>query len=326
MIKKLCTILLAAVLAVPSMAQQEGRSKKDGVVFGPQKGQWQISMVLGGSNSFYNENTGSYLLPSYNNFGGAIGLPNGGQGGLINGADQAGQGDNSGYLNDYLNINGFNGNSLVNIVGLQAKYFLTDCWDINLSLGFNINITPKKDFIEGDTGIDDMVIPDQKYINAQATNNWYVNIGTDRYFKTRNARIHPYVGATVGFQMARIETTEPYTGKFVYDEDLAGDNANDIIDYDDEGKPIYGDEDALSEQQVYLAAGKVGQMFGLKVAGVAGIEYSLTPGLILGFEFQPLAYRYDVIQIAPQGFDKYNVSHHNIKLFDMPVLKLGFRF
>ena len=67
-------------------------------------------------------------------------------------------------------------------------------------------------------------------------------------------------------------------------------------------------------------------MFGLKGALVAGIEYSLTPGLILGFEMQPVAYRYDIIQIAPQGFDKYNVSHHNIKLFDMPVLKLGFRF
>ena len=156
MIKKLCTILLAAVLVVPTMAQQDGRSKKDGVVFGPQKGQWQISMVLGGSNSFYNENTGNYLLPSYNNFGGAIGLPfggaiglpNGGQGGLVTPGTDPGQGNNSGYLNDYLNINGFNGNSLVNIVGLQAKYFLTDCWDINLSLGFNINITPKKDFIE----------------------------------------------------------------------------------------------------------------------------------------------------------------------------------
>ena len=319
MIKKLCTILLAAVLAAPVMAQSDGRSKKDGVVFGPQKGQWQISMVLGGSNSFYNENTGSYLLPSYNNFGGAIGLPNGGQGGLVTPGTDPGVGDNSGYLNEYLNINGFNGNSLVNIVGLQAKYFLTDCWDINLSLGFNINITPKKDFIEGDTGIDDMVIPDQKYINAQATNNWYVNIGTDRYFKTRNARIHPYVGATVGFQMARIETTEPYTGKMVFDEDIA--DKDEVT-----GLPDLSDEDAWTDQQVYLAAGKVGQMFGLKFAGVAGIEYSLTPGLILGFEFQPLAYRYDVIQIAPQGFDKYNVSHHNIKLFDMPVLKLGFRF
>lgn len=317
MIKKLCTILLAALLAAPAWAQPEGSSKKDGVVFGPQKGQWQISFVMGGSNSFYNENTGSYLLPRYNNLGGAVGLPNGGTGGNIGENDFDGlDGLNSGYLNDYLNISGFNGNSLVNILGLQAKYFFSDCWDINFSLGFNINVTPKKDFVEGDYSVPDMVIPAQKYINAQASNNWYVNVGTDRYFKTRNARIHPYVGATVGFQMARIETTEPYTGKFVYDSSLA----------DPETPAGETDEDAYVEQQVYLAAGKVGQMFGIKGALVAGIEYSLTPGLILGFEFQPAAYRYDVIQIAPQGFDKYNVSHHNIKLFDMPVLKLGFRF
>ena len=309
MIKKLCTILLAAALAVPALAQTgSGDSKKDGVVFGPQKGQWQISMVLGGGNSFYDDNI-QFLLPKYNNFGGAIGLPNGGIGGEIS---VPGQGiyDDSGYLDSYLNISGFNGNSLVNIVGLQAKYFFTDCWDINFSLGYNISITPKKDFIEGDTEIDDMVIPSQKYINAQATNNWYANVGVDRYFRTRNARINPYVGATVGFQMARIETTEPYTGKIINDPDASED----------------GDEDTYIDQAVYLAAGKVGQMFALKGALVAGIEYSLTPGLILGFEMQPVAYRYDIIQIAPQGFDKYNVSHHNIKLFDMPVLKLGFRF
>ena len=78
--------------------------------------------------------------------------------------------------------------------------------------------------------------------------------------------------------------------------------------------------------QIYVAGGKAGQIYGLKAAAVAGVEYSLMKGLVLGLEFQPLAYRYDIIQIAPQGFDKYNVGHHNIKIFDMPVLKLGFRF
>ncbi len=321
MIKKLCTILLAAVLAVPAWAQLEGGKSKDGVVFGPQKGQWQISLMLGGGDSFYDDNLGSFLLPRYNNFGGSIGLPNGGTGGVVDGPGDAFNGANSGYLNDYLNISGFNDNSLVNIIGLQAKYFFTDCWDLNFSLGYNINITPKKDFIEGDMDVEDMVIPAQKYINAQATNHWYVNVGTDRYFKTRNARIHPYVGATVGFQMARIETTEPYTGKFVNDPDL-GESAGNT------GGEVNEDtnDDTLIEQQVYLAAGKVGQMFALKGALVAGIEYSLTPGLILGFEMQPVAYRYDLIRIAPQGFDTYSVGHHNIKLFDVPMLKLGFRF
>lgn len=271
-------------------------------MFAPRKGQWQVSLVLGGSNSFYNENTGSYLLPEYSNTQGSIGLPNGGTSSL----DPA-NGNQSGYLNDYLNINGFNNNSLVNIVGLQAKYFFNDCWDINFSLGMNISATPKKDYIEGDYDITDMIIPDQKYVNAQTTNNWYVNLGVDRYFKTSNPRIHPYVGAVVGFQMARIETMEPYTGKIYVSDD------------DDS-------EDEAVDQQVYLAPGKVGQMFGIKGALVGGIEYSLAKGFVLGFECQPLAYRYDVITIAPRGFDKYNLSHHNIKIVDMPVLKLGFRF
>ena len=289
MIKKLCTILLAALVAAPSMAQLSKSSEKEGVVFAPQKGQWQVSMVFG-HNGFYNQNT-SFLLPSYSTTGGTVGLPNGGT-------------NESGDLDRYLNINGFDNNSVVNIAGLQVKYFVSDCWDINLSFGMNIDITPGKDYVEGDNSVPDMAVPEQAYINAQTKNNWYVTVGTDRYFKTKNPRIHPYVGAALGFQMARIEIMEPYTGETVYDEDL-------------------GEEEL---QQVYLAGGKAGQIFGLKAAGVAGIEYSLTQGLVLGFEFQPLAYRYDIIQIAPQGFDKYNAGHHNIKIFDMPVLKLGFRF
>ena len=258
-------------------------------MFAPQKGQWQVSLVLG-HNGFYNENT-SYLLPSYTNTSGSIGLPNGST-------------DASGDLNRYLNINGFNNNSVINIAGLQVKYFVSDCWDINLSFGMNIDITPGKDYVEGDYEISDMIIPEQKYINAQTKNNWYVTVGADRYFKTSNPRIHPYVGAAVGFQMARIETMEPYTGETYDDPDL-------------------GEE---GEMQVYVPGGKAGQIYGLKAAAVAGVEYSLMKGLVLGLEFQPLAYRYDIIQIAPQGFDKYNAGHHNIKIFDMPVLKLGFRF
>lgn len=261
-------------------------------MFAPRKGQWQVSLVLGNSGQFYNENT-SYLLPSYTNTEGSIGLPNGSS-------------DTSGDLNGYLNISGINDNSVVNIAGLQARYFFSDCWSINFSLSMNISVTPKKDYIEGDyETVPDMIIPEQLYVNAQMTNNWYVSVGTDRYFKTSNPRIHPYVGVVAGFQMARIETTEPYTG----------------VTYND-GE----DEDESLPQQVYVAAGKAGQMFGIKGAAVAGVEYSIAKGLIVGLELQPVAYRYDVIQICPQGFSKYSVGHHNIKLFEMPVLKFGFRF
>ena len=281
------------MMAAPILAQTFSSKKCDGVMFAPEKGQWQISVFLGGGNKFYNEQTNTYMLPTHTNTinGGEVGLPNGNT-------------NNSGNLNDYLAIDGLNNNSLTNILGFEAKYFLSDCWDINMQFSMDINLTPSKDFVEGETMVEDMVIPSQKYINAQMTNNWFVSVGSNRYFKVSNPRIHPYLGASVGFQMARIETTEPYTGDYVYDEDI------------DESLP----------SQLYLAGSRAGQAFGVKAAGVAGIEYSIAPGLVLGFQCQPLAYRYDVIQICPKGFDKYNASHHNIKILDMPVLKLGIRF
>ena len=292
MVKKLCTILLLAMMSAPILAQTISSKRGDGVMFAPEKGQWQVSVFLGGGNSFYNESTNSYLLPTHTNTGGAVGLPNGSNNIY------------SGDLNSYLNIDGLNGNSLTNILGFEAKYFLSNCWDINVQFSMDINLTPKKDYVEGEDMVSDMIIPAQKYINAQMTNNWYAAVGTNRYFKVSNPRIHPYLGASVGFQMARIETTEPYTGDTTYDEDI------------EDGVP----------SQLYIAGSRAGQMFGVKAAGVAGIEYSIAPGLVFGFQFQPLAYRYDVVQICPTGFDNYNASHHNIKIFDMPVMKLGIRF
>lgn len=295
MIKKLCTLLLLATLSATLLAQTAS-SNGEGVIFAPQKGQWQVSMFLGGGNKFYNENT-TYLLPRFTNTSGEVGLPNGGT-------------LESGDLNTYLQIDGLNGNSLTNIIGFEGKYFLSDCWDINLQFSMDINLTPKKDYVEGETTVPDMIIPAQSYINAQATNNWYVGVGSNRYFKVSNPRIHPYLGAALGFQMARIETSEPYTGETYADGEDEGD--------DEVGSGL--------PTQVYLSGSRAGQMFGIKAAAVAGIEYSLAPGLVLGFQMQPVGYRYDVIQICPKGFDKYNASHHNIKLFDMAVLKLGIRF
>ena len=291
--KKLCTLLLIAMMSAPLLAQTISSKKCDGVMFAPQKGQWQISVFLGGGNTFYNERT-DYMLPdNFTNTGGSVGLD------YVNGSNAS-----NGNLNQYLQIDGLNNNSLTNILGFEAKYFLSDCWDVNMQFSMDMNLTPKKDYVEGETTVPDMIIPSQDYISARMTNNWFVSVGSNRYFKVSNPRIHPYLGASVGFQMARIQTTEPYTGDSVYDEEI------------DESLP----------SQLYLAGSRAGQAFGVKAAGVAGIEYSIAPGLVLGFQCQPLAYRYDVIQICPKGFDKYNASHHNIKILDMPVLKLGIRF
>lgn len=281
MIRKLCTILLAVFMAAPLMAQPGNSAADDG--YSPKAGQWQVSMVVGNSG-FFNEDLNSWLVPSISTTEGHIGLPNGST-------------DASGNMSQYLNINGFNNDSF-NIVGLQGKFFLTDHWELNTSFGVNIDLTPSRDYIEGDNSVPDMIIPDQQYINAQTSHNWYVTLGTSRYFKLRNPRIHPYLGVALTYQMARLVTMEPYIG-----EDAAGDDLH-----------------------LYQSGTNIGQALCGKAALVAGIEYSLSPGLVLGFEFHPSSYRYDVIQMAPRGFDVYTASHQSIRVFEMPVLKLGIRF
>ncbi len=280
MTRKLCILLLTAFVAVPLLAQPKGQVVDD---YSPRAGQWQVSMVVGNSG-FFNEDLNSYLVPGISTTEGSVGLPNGST-------------DASGNMSYYLNIDGFNNRSF-NIVGLQLKCFLTDHWELNTTFGVNIDLTPSRDYIEGDASVPDMVIPDQKYINAQTSHNWYVTLGTNRYFKLRNPRIHPYIGMSLNYQMARLIINEPYIG-----EDEAGDDLH-----------------------LYMSGTNIGQALGAKVALVAGVEYSLAPGLVLGFEFNPGSYRYDVIQIAPRGFDVYTASHQSVRVFEMPMLKLGIRF
>lgn len=325
MIKKLCILLLSVASVAPITAQQYSSSDAS---FAPKKGQWQVSAVIG-NNQMFNQDM-SYLLPTYwdaqNGFTQDVGLGN--------------SFTNPNMSTDpgmYLNLGNLNSNSLVNLIGIQGKYFLTDRWDVNLMFSMNINATPKKDYIEGDYTVEEMPIMASKYMEGRISNAWNVAIGSNYYFNTKNERINLYVGGLLGWQMGRIETVTPYTGEYY-------DDSNDYQNSDGtnigtgqgtgetDGPDIgFGDGETNMNEgkdpvQLYTPNSRAGQIFGLKVAGVAGIEYSLSPGLTLGFEVQPVAYRYDHIQICPKGQAAYKVGHHNINFFATPNLKIGFRF
>jgi hypothetical protein len=180
-------------MVAPLMAQPKGPLDE----YSPKVGQWQVSMIVGNSG-FFNEDLNSYLIPSISSTKGSIGLPNGGT-------------DASGDLSSYLNISGFNDNSF-NIVGVQTKIFVSNLWELNTSFGVNIDMTPSKSYMEGDNTVPDMIIPDHKYINAQTSHNWYVTLGTNRYFRLQNPRVHPYMGLALTYQMAKLVTMEPYIG------------------------------------------------------------------------------------------------------------------
>lgn len=322
MIKKLCILLLSVASVAPITAQQYSSSDAS---FAPKKGQWQVSAVIG-NNQMFNQDM-SYLLPTYwdaqNGFTQDVGLGN--------------SFTNPNMSTDpgmYLNLGNLNSNSLVNLIGIQGKYFLTDRWDVNLMFSMNINATPKKDYIEGDYTVEEMPIMASKYMEGRISNAWNVAIGSNYYFNTKNERINLYVGGLLGWQMGRIETVTPYTGEYYDDSDdyqnSDGTNIGTGDTDSNEDLPMGEGDVNMNEGkdpvQLYTPNSRAGQIFGLKVAGVAGIEYSLSPGLILGFEVQPVAYRYDHIQICPKGQAAYKVGHHNINFFATPNLKIGFRF
>lgn len=311
MIKKLCIALLSVCFVAPSMAQQSSRSGD--ASFAPKQGQWEISAVIGNSQMF-NQDL-NYLLPTYwdgsgdYGFNNPVGLPT-----------QDGDGswtNQSGDPGIYLNLGSLNSNSLINLIGLQGKYFILDNLDINLMFSMNINATPSKNYIEGDAEVNYLPIQASKFMEGKITNAWNLSIGSNYYFQTRNERINLYAGGLIGWQMGRIEAILPYTGETVTNEESDGITGDEVTDMGDEvDDPI----------ELYVPSSRAGQIFGLKAAAVGGIEYSLAKGLILGFEVQPVAYRYDCIQICPKGGTAYIAGHHNVNFFASPNLKIGFRF
>ena len=78
--------------------------------------------------------------------------------------------------------------------------------------------------------------------------------------------------------------------------------------------------------EVFRPSHRAGQIWGAVGALVAGVDFSVAKGFVLGIEVQPASYQYSRIQIKPAGMAPYEVGHHNIKAFAMPSLKLGFRF
>ncbi len=350
MLKKLSILLLTILMVVPAMAQPEEGCE---CMFAPQKGQWQIDLTLG-QGQFFNDLQGLYyLLPNADGSPIGVGLNILGLGnqeilGLGNDNISA---DLSTYV---LNIGSLNVNSLVNIVGLQARYFVADRWDLNILGAYNVNMQPRKDFIEGAFTDDgnlnvDHIDPSQvnvrvgvgdiyahKAILGAVTHSLMTQIGSNFYFNTKNPRINPYIGVIGQFKLARIEAYYPYTGQTVQDDTNFGGTTgngpqvpaiNDPLGVDPNwNQPSTGSGAQFDDIALHRAALRGSQVFGFGGGLTAGVSYSLAPGLILSFEVAPVLYQYSLLHLQVQGQDAYFAMNHNIRAFAYPQLKLGIRF
>ncbi len=272
--KHLFTIIaLTSVLAITAAAQSE--------ISRPKAGEVQISLITGSTYSLYSQANGfDYLMPYSNG---------------IQNESSIGFGDTP---MGYLDLSSLNSNSIINSVGLRLKVFVHERWDVNILFGMNINLQPKKDFIEGDYTIPNLPIPSYDYIIGRTHHAFYTQLGTNFYFLPKNARILPYVGVVGGFQFARVETFLPYTGLETEDD------------------PI----------ELYTPSYQAGQAWAIQAGIVAGIDFTLLEGLIFGIEVAPAMYQMSVMQVNPTGAQLYQAVNHDIKLLTMPRLKIGFRF
>lgn len=273
MIRVLSVLTLLVAFGLSTFAQQKQKA-----------GEVQVSLVLGNISMFKQDL--SYVMPKYSNTDKTIGI------GL------AGTNSQSYDPGLYLNFNDLGGSSLLNIAGVQGKYFLSDNLDINLMFAMDLRSTPKKDYIEGNSDIKDMVIQSSKYIEGRLSNNWMANIGSNYYFNTSSARISFYAGVQAGFQMGRVQTMTPYTGSNLDDDD----------------------------QALYIPSKKAGQVWCATGSIIGGAECNLTQGLVLGLEFAPFTYQYSMLEVYPTGMNVYQANHHSFRFFASPNLKLGFRF
>ena len=69
-----------------------------------------------------------------------------------------------------------------------------------------------------------------------------------------------------------------------------------------------------------------GQVTCFTTSVMAGVNYALTDGLILGLEFSPYTFNYTLLEVCPQDNRVYQASAFANRFFANTMLKIGFRF
>ena len=328
MLKKLSILLLTIFMVVPAMAQPEESCE---CMFAPRAGQWEFDLVMGQNQFFGNERDLSMtLLP--NSYGQPLGSTIG-----TSVAD-----DQDFMITDLtqtINIGFLSTNNLANMIGVQARYFITNRLDINFMGSYNVNLQPGKNYVEGTIyGLTEAapvpgatspyVLPNNNYtvgdvfahksILASVQNSAIGQLGMNYYFTTPNERINPYIGLYGQVKWARINAYYPaYTGQTVAVPVLDAGNLT-----ASENFQVIDVEDIATFREF----GRAGQMLGFGGGIDFGVQYSIMPGLILGIEFSPVLYQYTLMHLQITGQTPYYACNHNVSVFKYPQLKLGFRF
>ncbi len=286
MIKK----LIIPIFILSFVVQLSAQTDRVNIPYSPKKGNWQISLIVGSSNFFSKSDNGyNSLLPT----------DDGSNIGVIPGSS----GNQSLDPSVILNLGEMSCNALDNMVGVSFGYFFSDKWEATALVGLNSSYTPKRDFVDmlsGTSQIAEMPLPNYQYILGRMSHAAIVELGLVRRMQPTNERVSFYLGIGVTGKAARAEAIYPYTGETIGTSD--------------------------EPRDVYRNSYRAGQVYAIRPDIIMGVEYSLAPGLVLGFEVCPVSYQLSILEIRPSGLPPFMAEHHALKVFSQPRLKIGIRF
>ncbi|MDR1343031.1 MAG: hypothetical protein LBK18_07250 [Prevotellaceae bacterium] len=285
--KKIFLFVLLGVWSLSLRAQDDAPTPAPGGGYAPRSGNLQANLLLG--KGFFYTST-DYILQIPQNAT-AVG------------------GSLTTDLPGYLTLSDPNGSSLANMAGVEVKYFIADQLAVSLSGAGYINNTPWREAVDATTAEvippDDSdpqtvtVLPKYANIDAQLKTRVVVNAGGQYYFRVGNERIHPYGGVLGTFQFAGLSAQSTYSGA----------SPNEM------------------ESDKRDAGARTGQLLGWALSAVAGVEYSLLPGLTVGFEIKPVSYYYSGLSLFAQpGLAAMTGENQDYVIFGQPLFKIGFRF
>jgi len=262
-------ILVIFVILVSFGIVQAQEVIKEVIRIGPTKGTVTASLVLGNSSTY--SNNGWLALPSANQSTYSIVSPS-----LSQNPTQ---------------------NSLVNMIGIEGKYFLTNTLALRLNGSTVFDATPGYEGVPAVTLNDAVILPGYNDIPARANAEVIINAGVDKYFATKNAHLFWYAGPVLNFHYGRKTGFE-----------VTGSTADTNVD-------------------VSTTSTRYAEAYGFGISGVAGAEYYTTSGIVFGLELRGISYMYTVNSILPvEGLKTLRSDNHNISFLSLPTIKIGFRF
>ena len=203
-------------------------------------------------------------------------------------------------------------NSLINMTGIELRYFLSSQFSVGLVAGAQFSTNPAKNDIPGVNAESDApgsVVPSNGTVDKRSNTTIFTSLQGTYHIEVENPRISPFIGLQGVFSRneKKFERTTPTLRP-----------GQGIDDIGSPGHLEYTKEDAgLRKASVMGFGGNL----------TAGADYYLAKGFYLGIQVNALSYTYAKSSInVSQGTESAKASAQNFEFISLPTLRLGFTF